>query len=64
MKPNDRLPTWPALSADCRVWTCCNFLASHGFLSPSESRRVRDRVEKWIKNSKGAGPTKTEKGKP
>jgi hypothetical protein len=43
-----KVAAWPRQEAVDRVVSCKTMLALHGFLTDAESRKVTDRIRKWI----------------
>ena len=48
MKPNDIIMAWNKESALSRIDGCECLLRIHGFLTEAESKRVQQRVLKWV----------------
>ena len=48
MKPHDKLFAWKKESALDRIHACKVMLHLHGFMTDPESKRVNDRIVKWV----------------
>ena len=54
MKPLDKLKGWKGEKAVDRIMGCLTILHHHGFLTDRESRKIIQRIQKWI-NKEAAG---------
>lgn len=48
MRPNDTVIAWKKEPAIDRIHNCKAMLSIHGFLTESESKRVHERMLKWV----------------
>ncbi len=49
MKPTDVSPAWDPEPSIDRIQACELMLSTYEFLTVSESRKVRERIDKWAK---------------
>lgn len=49
MKPDENIGPWKASQAFIRIDACRVMLSIHGFLTEAEERKVKQRIDRWIK---------------